>query len=292
MVGRDTVRVDALIPPAGHGIVPSGSTLGMTIYGPPIQRELCYSTEAGEWGVGDLFLPAGRVTGYPVLLIHGGAWKGLDKESFEFMAPFFLQAGRPVFNINYRLLGTARWPAGGDDCLAAGRFVLEGGLAWHGLARPEKILVCGASAGGHLAMMTGLRLPRNGVEAILSMAGPSRLDWVASHRDRHGLHENFLAEFFGRAVPPDGAEVCAASPALREEMSAPPLFCLHSRNDKLVPPVQSEEACRAWQARGGKAKATFFDGDGELHGFWVADDRDHLRPEVGEFVSHVLSLLS
>jgi len=258
----------------------------------PVSREISYSGGNPSRCAGDLFLPEGVAGKWPVLLIHGGGWKGLSKESFEFMVPFFLEGGHPVFNINYRLLGEAPWPACGDDCVKAGEFLLAGGLTAHGLSAPEKILVCGASAGGHLAMMTGLRLPREKVVGILSMAGPSRIDWVATNRDPLGMSENFFLEFFGRAFPLDAPEVRLASPALREEQNPPRLFCLHSKNDLLVPLAQSEAAQSAWEAGGGRAEITVIDGHGDLHGFWIANDRDGvLRPEVKEFVQHSLTQL-
>lgn len=255
----------------------------------PVHRNVPYAASGHPRCTGDLFLPAGEARGVPVLLIHGGGWKALDKEGFAFMAPFFLAAGHPVFNIDYRLLGDAPWPACGDDCLTAGHFLLAGGLADAGLPAAESLIVCGASAGGHLAMMTGLRLPRAAVKAILVMAGPSRLDWVASTRDPIGLGENFLPQFFGRALHTDAPEVREASPALRAEPHPPPLHCLHSRNDRLVPVAHSEEARRAWQRGGGHAEVTVFDGDGDLHGFWIADERDRLRPEVGSWVARCLA---
>ena len=257
-----------------------------------VHREISYSASAGESGVGDLFLPAGELNGCPVLLIHGGGWKALDKESFEFLVPFFLEAGRSVFNINYRLLGAAPWPACGADCVAAGQFMLNGGLTQQGLQRPAKILLCGASAGGHLAMIAGLSLPREQVEAIISLAGPTRLDWVASHRDPLGMHENFLESFFGMPVLSDSPGVRAASPALREEKNPPLLFCLHSRNDRLVPLDHSHEVKAAWESHGGGAHITVIDGHGELHGFWLDNNRaGELLPDVGQFIKATLSQL-
>lgn len=259
---------------------------------PTVSREIPYDGGGHPLCVGDVFLPEGGARGIPVLLIHGGGWKGLDKESFEFMAPFFLGAGHPVFNINYRLLGDAPWPACEDDCVTAGKFLLAGGLAPHGLPAPEKILICGASAGGHLAMMTGLRLPRENVEAIFSMAGPSRIDWVAANRDPLGLSDNFFLQFFGSELAPDAPEVRRASPALRDEKNPPRLFCLHSKNDLLVPLAQSEAAKSAWESGGGTAEITVIDGHGDLHGFWINNDREGaLRPEVGEFVHQSLAKL-
>ena len=142
-------------------------------------------------------------------------------------------------------------------------------------------------------MMTGLCLPRERVEAIISMAGPSRLDWIASHRDPLGMHENFLKGLFGRPVSPDSPEVRAASPAFRVEKDPPRLFCLHSSNDCLTPPAHAREAKAAWEAQGGRADITMIDGHGALHGFWIDNALGGgLRPEVGEFVGNVISQLS
>jgi len=258
-----------------------------------VHRDIPYTSAAGDRGVGDLFLPDGGMRRCPVLLIHGGGWRSMAKEDLAFMAPFFLENGHPVFNINYRLLGDAPWPACGDDCLAAAAFVLQGGLEEFGVPSSARLLICGASAGGHLAMMTGLRLPREKVGAIFSFAGPSRLDWVAAHRDPAGLHVDFLAQFFGRPVAPESPVVRRASPALLSVENPPPLFCLHSRHDRLVPPAQSEEACAAWRAGGGEAEMTAFEGDGALHGFWIGGDRSGpLRPEVGAFIHRTLARLS
>jgi acetyl esterase/lipase len=254
-----------------------------------VQRDISYSPDAGEAGVGDLFLPEQAVGGAPVLLIHGGGWKGMRKEDFEFMVPHFLERGHPVFNINYRLIGTAPWPACGEDCEMAGRFLLRGGLHSFGLPTPSALYICGGSAGGHLAMMTGLRLPRESVKAILSMAGPSRIDWVAENRDPLGLHRDFIPQFFGRELALKDKEVRAASPALEVEDNPPHLFCFHSKNDLLVPLMQTEEACAAWKARGGRAEMMVIDGHGDLHGFWIDSDRDRLRPEVRNYVHYALT---
>ncbi len=257
-----------------------------------VRREISYDGGEHSRCVGDVFLPDGVAKAIPVLLIHGGGWKALAKESFEFMVPFFREAGHPIYNINYRMLGDAPWPACGEDCLTAGRFLLAGGLADQGIPAPEKILVCGASAGGHLAMMTGLGLPRRNVGAIFSLAGPSRIDWVAVTRDPLGMHENFFADFFGREVMPDGPEVREASPSLMAGKAPPRLFCLHSKNDTLVPLAHSEAAKSAWEAGGGVAEITVMDGDGPLHGFWIDGDREGmLRPEVGEYVHRSLAHL-
>jgi len=254
------------------------------------RRDIVFARIGARDISGDLFLPAGRSgDSDPVLLIHGGGWNALDRTSLEFMAPLFAARGHPVFNIDYRLLDEAPWPACADDCLAAARFLLAGGI--REIGTPRRLILCGASAGGHLAMAAGLRVPRNRIAAIISLAGPSRLDWVADHPDPLGLSEGLMERFFGHPAESAGLDVREASPALSVGKNPPPLYCLHSTNDRLVPARHSETAVTAWRATGGMAELTVFAGDGELHGFWENDDRaaGRLRAEIPCFIDRVLS---
>lgn len=107
---------------------------------------------------GDLYLPDERnADTLPILLIHGGGWSNLDKSRFHGVAGWLCDHGFVVFNINYRLLGMAPWPACGDDCLSAADFLLHGDIPELAGVKRDAIGVMGASAGGHLALMTGLR---------------------------------------------------------------------------------------------------------------------------------------
>jgi hypothetical protein len=136
-------------------------------------------------------------------------------------------------------------------------------------------------------------LPSEKVEAIISLAGPCRLDWVATNKDPLGLHEDFLTQFFGHPAALDSTDVRSASPTLLGTQNPPLLFCLHSRNDLLVPLAHSIEAHAVWQAAGCRAEVTEIDGHGNLHGFWIDGDRAGLlRPEVGQFVHETLAKLS
>ena len=69
-----------------------------------VVRDIRYTDAHRERGVGDLFLP-GRGTdvepsGFPVLLIHGGGWNALAKESIQPFAVILAAIGRTVFNLS------------------------------------------------------------------------------------------------------------------------------------------------------------------------------------------------
>ncbi|MFH1500238.1 MAG: alpha/beta hydrolase [Verrucomicrobiota bacterium] len=249
-------------------------------------RDIPY-TDAHARHIGDLLLPAHPQKDVPpVLLIHGGSWNSMSKEALAPIARLAAGEGRAVFSINYRLLDHAPWPACRDDCVAAARFVLAGGLAAHGLPAPQKLLICGASAGGHLAMLTGLALGAHACAGIVSLAGPSRVERRDDSPASAISGEDFLKKFFGHSAPPSPEEFMSASPSALVTSDAPPLVCIHSRNDRLVPPPHSEEAVAAWRACGLTARLDYFDGLDDLHAFWTPGDLQtrELIPSVAELL--------
>jgi len=256
-------------------------------------RDIPYIVPGHPRQAGDVFLPDTPSGRAPALLIHGGGWNALNRTNFECVVKHFVAAGRAVFNINYRLLDHAPWPACGDDCLAAARFLLDGGLAAAGIPAPERIVICGASAGGHLAMMTGLGLPPERVAAILSMAGPSHLAFREGSCAEDLPTSRFRRRFFGAAADATREQIEGASPACRVRPGAPPLFCIHSANDTLVPPAHSEMAVEAWRRVGSRAELRRFDGPGRLHGFFTSDDLDsrEIIPAVAEIIARLLTEL-
>jgi len=230
-------------------------------------QPVVYQPENGFRGEAD-FHPAQGPARIPILLIHGGGWNAMDKSSLNGLAELLAENGFPVLNCNYRLLDDAPWPACGDDCLDAARFLLEQNLP--GLPPPDerRIAVVGASAGGHLALMTGLRLPPENVAGIVSIAGVTRLlDGPNTEAELFGTPD-FLLQFFGGNTLPDIATIAAAEPHRHVTPASPPLLCLHSKNDHLVPPRQAGAIVATFLANDVSARLHLFDGPGTSHGLW------------------------
>ncbi len=242
-----------------------------------IHRELPYGPSHPR-GVGDLFLPGAEAVDPPILLMHGGGWNALAKESIEPFARLFAARNRAVFSINYRLLDHAPWPGCLEDCVSAAEFMLRGGLSDQGLTTPETLIVCGASAGGHLAMMTGLTLGAERIRLILSICGPSRMDFPDGSITPHFQSVDFCRRFLGRSTPPTPEEIADISPCARVRPGAPPLVCIHSRKDRLVPMSHSQDAVAAWHATGASAELIAFDGPDHLHGIWTGEDHARRQP--------------
>lgn len=124
----------------------------------------------------DVF-PAAQADAPVFVFIHGGWWRSLDKRDHSFIAPAFTQAGAMVVVPNYALC-----PSVSIETIA---LQMTRALAWtfrHAAqfgGNPQRIVVAGHSAGGHLAAMllccrwlqVGLDLPEQLVGSALSISG-------------------------------------------------------------------------------------------------------------------------
>lgn len=102
----------------------------------------------------DLWRPPAGVqpTGLGVIYVHGGAWRLMNKDMFT--RPMFRRLagqGHTVMDIEYRLAPAADIPDMVSDVKHAVLW-LKRHSAEYGL-NPDKIVLMGASAGAHLAMM-------------------------------------------------------------------------------------------------------------------------------------------
>ncbi len=229
-----------------------------------IIRDIQYSETAGEKGYGDLFIPKGVSNPRAVLLIHGGAWKAMTRQRVQKVAEYIASQGYAVFNISYRLLPQAAYPACEDDCIAAAKFLLEAGHpAMQALDR-NRIVVGGLSAGGHLALVTGLKLPVERIAGIMDICGPTEL---------HASELKGLIHFaeFAQGDPKQEDILKAASPTLiaREKNALPPLLVLHCQQDGIVDIQQAYRIISTWNDSGANLQAFLYEGSQDRgHNIW------------------------
>src|SRR5713226_363403 len=104
----------------------------------------------------DAHIPASMKSQPAVLLVHGGGWEAGDKSTY--IRPWFAtltEAGVAWFSINYRLAPQWKHPAAVED--------IQSAYAWIRVNAQrlgidsKQIAMMGESAGGHLAMLAGLR---------------------------------------------------------------------------------------------------------------------------------------
>ncbi|MFM5092714.1 alpha/beta hydrolase [Aeromonas rivipollensis] len=99
---------------------------------------------------------------YPVLLyFHGGCFVSGDFETHDRqMRMLCNSANALVFAVHTRLAPEHSYPAAHDDALAATLAIMTGLPQWRG--DPGRVALAGDSAGGHLALVTTLRLKEAG----------------------------------------------------------------------------------------------------------------------------------
>jgi acetyl esterase/lipase len=91
--------------------------------------------------------PAGMRTPGILLYFHGGSFSlGSPETAMALTSHLVLRTGVRAISLDYRLAPEHPFPAAIEDCLAAYRDLLDGGVA------PTSIIVAGDSAGGGLAI--------------------------------------------------------------------------------------------------------------------------------------------
>jgi acetyl esterase/lipase len=104
----------------------------------------------------DLWIPRNRIDPVPAaLMFHGGGWReGVKERILHTICQPYLRRGYAVVNVEYRKAPHYAAPAAVEDALSAARWLRANGVRY-GLDL-RRVVACGESAGGHLALMTVL----------------------------------------------------------------------------------------------------------------------------------------
>ena len=206
-------------------------------YGPDVRNRL------------DLMSTTRSGTHRPVLFyIHGGAWIYGDKrEQARPMMFEFARRGYLVVAINYRLSPRHRWPAQIEDARLALAWVKRTIAAYGG--DPDRIVVAGGSAGGHLAALLSLIGESDqwrpageigqtdlSVRGCISLYGVLDMtaDTDAWRGHERGLKVLLEQTVMGHSLAKHTEVFRLASPRERIAADAPPFLLLQGRSDTLV----------------------------------------------------------
>ena len=232
----------------------------------------------------DIYLPEGRTRASTttVVFIHGGGWVEGDKSD---MTPFVdtlrkLMPGYAVVNMNYRLAynnSVNIFPTQENDVKSA----IE-----HYLSRAEEYLVSddlvllGASAGGHLAMLHAYKNDPDGhVRAVVDFFGPFDL---AALWNNGIIQQLILYGATGSLLADNPALYASSSPSEYVTGNAPPTIALQGGADPLVPPSQTSQLIAALDDAGVANQLVYY--PGERHGWTGAHMVDSFR-KILTFIS-------
>lgn len=120
-----------------------------------VQSDITYSTSNNYDSKLDIYQSTAPGKHATLVFFHGGGWMaGASKASNTLLFLPFLQLGWNVVNVDYRPSSVSLAPGAVVDCLCA--------LRWIALNAEDhridlnRIVLMGDSAGGHLALMTGM----------------------------------------------------------------------------------------------------------------------------------------
>ena len=116
---------------------------------------LTYLTASNYEAKLDVYKRRDSASAQPTLIfIHGGGWVQGSKEQSVLSIFPWLEMGWNVVNVEYRLGRVALAPAAVEDCLCALRYVAAQAKTYN--IDTNRLVLSGESAGGHLALTTGM----------------------------------------------------------------------------------------------------------------------------------------
>jgi len=175
-----------------------------------------------------------------VIYIHGGGWTGGTKGGAVNRLLAWLEMGFNVVNVEYRLARVSEAPAAVEDCLCALRWV--GAHAKDYGFDVNRIVTSGESAGGHLALTTGMIPESAGLDRECPGAP---LPKVAAIVDFYGITDvvdlldgpnmkTYAVAWLGSA--PNREEIAKrVSPLTYVRAGLPPVISIQGDADPIVP---------------------------------------------------------
>ena len=230
-----------------------------------IREGVVFGTGGGRDLRCDIFEPPAAVkNGIGVLLVHGGGWSQGDRSQLKGYGVLLGRRGYLCVASEYRLTGEALWPAQIEDVKCALRY-LRANAAELGID-PERVVVSGNSAGGHLSLMAGADSTAafegnggnegiaSGVAAVISFYPPTGLE----ARQWGGL-----PALFGKGASEDVMR--GASPLSYAKPGYPPTLIIHGNKDEVVPEAEASNMYKALNDAGVPVELHMF--ADQPHGF-------------------------
>jgi acetyl esterase/lipase len=215
-----------------------------------------------------------------VIAIHGGGWVNGSKEAFLERVLPWVEKGFVAANVEYRLAGVAPAPAAVNDVLKAAQFFRKNAKRWN--VDVKRIVVMGGSAGGHLALLTGLvtkgaRLgPTADVAAVVNFYGITDVEDMMVGPNAREFASKWIA---GSPEPDDAARRLSPVSYIRKDV--PPVLSVHGNADQTVPYDHSVTLTRLLRDAG--ADAEMISVPGGKHPL-TPEELQAVYPQIWEFL--------
>lgn len=181
-----------------------------------------------------------------VVVFHGGGWIQSNKEStMNALCLPYLAQGFVVCNVEYRVARTGQSPAPAPaavvDALAATKWFADRAEKYN--MDVNRLVITGASAGGHLALMVGMATPEANVGPVVKAAAIVNCYGITDVNDIVTRFANPNAPHWSEQWlhPQDGREALGKrlSPMTYIRSNLPPVLTVHGERDNSVPVAQA-----------------------------------------------------
>jgi acetyl esterase/lipase len=211
-----------------------------------LERDVVYSTVGGERLALDIARPKEGAKHPAVLCIHGGGFRGGDRNGYTQLCIRLAQHGYVAATITYRLAPKYPFPAGLIDSKTAVRW-LRANAAKYSIDT-ARIGAMGGSAGANLALMLGMTAGVPEFEGEGNRELSSAVQCVADHYGPTDLTKSYgksvdaaevLPLYFGGDLEHTRQAHVRASPLYWVTPDAAPVLALHGTKDRYVEYAQS-----------------------------------------------------
>lgn len=209
-----------------------------------IRPDVVYSVENGHENKLDVIYPHNATDPVPaVIYIHGGGWVFGDKGGAVLMTLPYLKMGWAAVNVEYRMASVSKAPGAVEDCRCALRWVVRNAKEYH--IDPNKLVVTGHSAGGHLSLMTGMLQGSDGLDNNCPPNPGEAEPHVAAIVNWYGITDvndliqgpntkNYAVMWLGSLADKE-QQARRSSPLTYVRKQNPPIITLHGNADDVVP---------------------------------------------------------
>jgi acetyl esterase/lipase len=143
-------------------------------------KDLRYDTSASsdaKLNSLDLYVPAGKQNVPLIFYVHGGGWRAGDKANPTTLVNTFGRMGVGLASVNYRLAPDVKHPGEIEDVAKAFGWIYKNAQQY-GIDR-NRMVIAGASAGGHLVSLLALNpeylskesVPSDAIKGVASISG-------------------------------------------------------------------------------------------------------------------------
>ena len=204
----------------------------------------------------DIYKKKGLEAPAPTMVfIHGGAWKKGKRQDYLPYMIDYAQKGYVTVTLSYRLSGVAKFPAAAQDVNCGIKWVKQHAAEYD--IDPERMVLIGGSAGGHLSLLLGYGGDEtlfnqdckelgtdSKVKAIVDFYGPVDITTP------YAITTEQVLSFMGATYEEIPEMYKLASPSTFISTDDPPTLIFQGTIDSLVPVSQSDSLA-SWLDKAG-----------------------------------------